>query len=150
MEAFRNLLDKQLRRALGNLRSAQEAPAMELMYVQACPDTAEFSILNEESKVLVKLNIHRWSPIADNSSSEAEIRMVRQIMTELLARAQEKGQFDGAAFGRPFQVLLVNDEFRQIAELLSIESEETTLSDNLLEDFNRELNKFYKKLMSDV
>lgn len=150
MEAFRNLLDKQLRRALGNLRSAQEAPAMELMYVQACPDTAEFSILNEDSKALVKLNIHRWSPIAENSSSEAEIRLVQEIMQELLARAQEKGQFDGAAFARPFQVLLVNEEFTQIAELLSVEPEEARLGDQLLEDFNRELNKFYKKLMSDV
>jgi len=45
-------------------------------------------------------------------------------------------------------VMLLNDEFENLAELLLIDEEEEPVSENLLEDYSRELKDFYKKLMA--
>jgi hypothetical protein len=50
----------------------------------------------------------------------------------------------------PFRVMLLNEEFENLAELLLIDQEEEPVSENLLEDFNRELKDFYNKLMADI
>jgi hypothetical protein len=47
-------------------------------------------------------------------------------------------------------VMLLNEEFENLAELLLIDQEEEPVSENLLEDFNRELKDFYNKLMADI
>ncbi|HHX59019.1 MAG TPA: hypothetical protein GX706_04640 [Candidatus Moranbacteria bacterium] len=148
MEALRSLFDKQLRKALELIKTQYSSQCTGVLYILPIPDIAEFSILNEDFKVLEKITVHRWAENLENINCQAEFQNVESIMKELLQEALDEGLFSRLNLCLPFRVMLVNDEFENQAELLLIEQEDEPVSENLLEDFNRELNDFYKKLMA--
>jgi hypothetical protein len=149
MEALRSLFDKHLRKALEQIKTEYTSHCTGVMYIQPCPEIAEFSILNEDFKALEKITVHRWAENLENVNSEAEIQNVELLMKDLLQEALDEGLFKQLNLCLPFRVMLLNDEFENLAELLLIDQEEEPVSENLLEDFNRELKEFYKKLMAD-
>ena len=149
MEALRNLFDKHLRRALEQIKTQYGAQCTGVIYIQPSPEIAEFSILDEDFKVLEKIAVHRWAEDPENINSEAELQNVELLMKDLLQEARDEGLFEQLNLCLPFRVMLLNDEFENLAELLLIDREEEPVSENLLADFNRELKEFYKKLMAD-
>ncbi|HOF93876.1 MAG TPA: hypothetical protein PLZ89_06845 [Bacteroidales bacterium] len=149
MEALRNLFDKHLRRALEQIKTQYGSQCTGVIYIQPSPEIAEFSILDEDFKVLEKIAVHRWAEDPDNINSEAELQNVELLMKDLLQEARDEGLFTQLNLCLPFRVMLLDDEFENLAELLLIDQEEEPVSENLLEDFNRELKEFYKKLMAD-
>lgn len=149
MEALRNLFDKHLRRALEQIKTQYGSQCTGVIYIQPSPEIAEFSILDEDFKVLEKIAVHRWAEDPDNINSEAELQNVELLMKDLLQEARDEGLFSQLNLCLPFRVMLLDDEFENLAELLLIDQEEEHVSENLLEDFNRELKEFYKKLMAD-
>lgn len=149
MEALRNLFDKHLRRALEQIKTQYGSQCTGVIYIQPSPEIAEFSILDEDFKVLEKIAVHRWAEDPDNINSEAELQNVELLMKDLLQEARDEGLFSQLNLCLPFRVMLLDDEFENLAELLLIDQEEEPVSENLLEDFNRELKEFYKKLMAD-
>ncbi|HPB36512.1 MAG TPA: hypothetical protein PK994_09105 [Bacteroidales bacterium] len=149
MEALRNLFDKHLRRALEQIKTQYGSQCTGVIYIQPSPEIAEFSILDEDFKVLEKIAVHRWAEDPENINSEAELQNVELLMKDLLQEARDEGLFTQLNLCLPFRVMLLDDEFENLAELLLIDQEEEPVSENLLEDFNRELKEFYKKLMAD-
>jgi len=149
MEALRNLFDKHLRRALEQIKTQYGSQCTGVIYIQPSPEIAEFSILDEDFKVLEKIAVHRWAEDPENINSEAELQNVELLMKDLLQEARDEGLFSQLNLCLPFRVMLLDDEFENLAELLLIDQEEEPVSENLLEDFNRELKEFYKKLMAD-
>ena len=149
MEALRNLFDKHLRRALEQIKTQYGSQCTGVIYIQPSPEIAEFSILDEDFKVLGKIAVHRWAEDPENINSEAELQNVELLMKDLLQEARDEGLFTQLNLCLPFRVMLLDDEFENLAELLLIDQEEEPVSENLLEDFNRELKEFYKKLMAD-
>jgi hypothetical protein len=61
MEALRNLFDKHLRRALEQIKTQYGSQCTGVIYIQPSPEIAEFSILDEDFKVLEKIAVHRWA-----------------------------------------------------------------------------------------
>ncbi len=149
MEALRNLFDKHLRRALEQIKTQYGSQCTGVIYIQPSPEIAEFSILDEDFKVLEKIAVHRWAEDPENINSEAELQNVELLMKDLLQEVRDEGLFSQLNLCLPFRVMLLDDEFENLAELLLIDQEEEPVSENLLEDFNRELKEFYKKLMAD-
>ncbi|HOD27309.1 MAG TPA: hypothetical protein PKO00_08060 [Bacteroidales bacterium] len=149
MEALRNLFDKHLRRALEQIKTQHGSQCTGVIYIQPSPEIAEFSILDEDFKVLEKIAVHRWAEDPENINSEAELQNVELLMKDLLQEVRDEGLFSQLNLCLPFRVMLLDDEFENLAELLLIDQEEEPVSENLLEDFNRELKEFYKKLMAD-
>jgi len=149
MEALRDLFDKHLRRALEQIKTQYGSQCTGVIYIQPSPEIAEFSILDEDFKVLEKIAVHRWAEDPENINSEAELQNVELLMKDLLQEARDEGLFSQLNLCLPFRVMLLDDEFENLAELLLIDQEEEPVSENLLEDFNRELKEFYKKLMAD-
>ena len=149
MEALRDLFDKHLRRALERIKTQYGSQCTGVIYIQPSPEIAEFSILDEDFKVLEKIAVHRWAEDPENINSEAELQNVELLMKDLLQEARDEGLFTQLNLCLPFRVMLLDDEFENLAELLLIDQEEEPVSENLLEDFNRELKEFYKKLMAD-
>jgi hypothetical protein len=149
MEALRNLFDKHLRRALEQIKTQYGSQCTGVIYIQPSPEIAEFSILDEDFKVLEKIAVHRWAEDPDNINSEAELQNVELLMKDLLQEARDEGLFTQLNLCLPFRVMLLDDEFENLAELLLIDQEEEPVSENLLEDFNCELKEFYKKRMAD-
>ena len=150
MEALRNLFDKHLRRALEQIKTQYGSQCTGVIYIQPSPEIAEFSILDEDFKVLEKIAVHRWAEDPENINSEAELQNVELLMKDLLQEARDEGLFSQLNLCLPFRVMLLDDEFENLAELLLIDQEEEPVSENLLEDFNRELKDFYNKLMADI
>ncbi|MCK9301169.1 MAG: hypothetical protein M0P23_07310 [Bacteroidales bacterium] len=148
MEALRSLFDKHLRKALEQIKAQYNSQCTGVIYIQPSPDIAEFSILNEDFKAVEKISVHRWAENSENINCQAEIQNVELIMKELLEEALDEGLFKQLNLCLPFRVMLLNDEFENLAELLLIDEEEEPVSENLLEDYSRELKDFYKKLMA--
>lgn len=149
MEALSSLFDKHLRKALEQIKAQYTSQCTGVIYIQPSPEIAEFSILDEDFKALEKITVHRWAENLENINSQAEIQNVELLMKDLLQEARDEGLFKQLNLCLPFRVMLLNEEFENLAELLLIDQEEEPVSENLLEDFNRELKEFYKKLMAD-
>lgn len=150
MEALSSLFDKHLRKALEQIKAQYTSQCTGVIYIQPSPEIAEFSILDEDFKALEKITVHRWAENLENINSQAEIQNVELLMKDLLQEARDEGLFKQLNLCLPFRVMLLNEEFENLAELLLIDQEGEPVSENLLEDFNRELKDFYNKLMADI
>ena len=73
--------------------------------------------------------------------------MIRCLKT-VISSLEGKGYWDSELFERPFSVVLVNDAFESIDELLFLDDELIKVSLPLLENLDEELNSFINQLLS--
>jgi len=98
---------------------------------------------DDEEQQLASTVIFSWVGLSDKPTKEM-IRCLKAVISSL----EGKGYWDSELFERPFSVVLVNDAFESIDELLFLDDELIKVSLPLLENLDEELNSFINQLLS--
>ena len=104
------------------------------MYVCVKYDDLLVVIYDDSENILLQETIDGWDDLKENSENFDSI----------------KQKFESLDFVGPFSVILIDDNFEQICELVTYDKDMIYLEDDFLDKMDKELDEFFEKLMSDV
>ena len=114
------------------------------LFIRINSETGEVVLYgDDEEQQLASTVIFSWVGLSDKPTKE----MIRSLKT-VISSLEGKGYWDSELFERPFSVVLVNDAFESIDELLFLDDELIKVSLPLLENLDEELNSFINQLLS--
>ena len=118
------------------------------MYVCVKYDDLLVVIYDDSENILLQETIDGWDDLKENSENleEAVIDSLKYVLnTDSINQ-----KFESLDFVGPFSVILVDDNFEQICELVTYDKDMIYLEDDFLDKIDKELDEFFEKLMSDV
>jgi hypothetical protein len=114
------------------------------LFIRINSETGEVVLYgDDEEQQLASTVIFSWVGLSDKPTKEM-IRCLKAVISSL----EGKGYWDSELFERPFSVVLVDDAFESIDELLFLDDELIKVSLPLLENLDEELNSFINQLLS--
>ena len=118
------------------------------MYVCFKYDDLSLSIYDDMERLLLQTTIDAWEPLKSESVDFNEV--VISTLKDVLNSDIMKKEFDTVNFVGPFSVILIDEEYEQICELITIDKDNIFLEDDFFSKIDKELDDFFEKLMSDV
>ncbi|MDP4276403.1 MAG: hypothetical protein Q8914_02110 [Bacteroidota bacterium] len=149
-ESLYHTLDYAIRKALDKLKERESSAAVVDLYLFPNPESADFTILDDEDNVLVKLSVPAWEEQFQGFDSDEALKECEPLLKEIVFKVKDEGLFEQQNIIKPFSVLLVDEEMEVVAELLTLDDEQLLLNDDFLKHMDDELDGFYKQLMSDM
>lgn len=127
---------------------ADENCSLTDLYVSAKFDDLSLVVYDDTENVLLQTTIDGWDELKENSENFEE--EVVESLKYVLNTDDIKQKFEAIDFVAPFSVILVDDDFEQICELVTYDKDMIYLEDNFFDKMDKELDEFFEKLMSDV
>ena len=149
-EALYHILDHTFRKAMAQLDKSDSSAAIVDLYLLPNPDAGDFTILDDDDHVLVKEPVSVWEEQYETMDSDEALKECESVLREIVHVVKEEGGFGHINIMKPFSVLMVDEEMEIIAEILLIDDEQMLLDDDFLDHMDKELDGFYKQLMSDI
>lgn len=118
------------------------------MYVCVKYDDLLVVIYDDSENILLQETIDGWDDLKENSENFEEA--VIDSLKYVLNTDSIKQKFESLDFVGSFSVILVDDNFEQICELVTYDKDMIYLEDDFLDKIDKELDEFFEKLMSDV
>ncbi len=128
--------------------NADDSYSLSDMYVCFKYDDLSLSIYDDMERLLLQTTIDAWEPLKSQSVDFNEV--VISTLKDVLNSDIMKKEFDTINFVGPFSVILVDEEYEQICELITIDKDNIFLEDDFFSKIDKELDDFFEKLMSDV
>ncbi len=112
------------------------------IHMQVKPESGELITYNDDDEELNRCVVEQWIGSSDELYDDAA-EQLRRCLDEL-----RKEVVDKMNIARPYSFLLVNDENETVGDLYLVDDEEMMLSGSLLENLDKDLDEFLRKLMS--
>ena len=128
--------------------NADNSYSLSDMYVCFKYDDLSLSIYDDMERLLLQTTIDAWEPLKSESVDFNEV--VISTLKDVLNSDIMKKEFDTVNFVGPFSVILIDEEYEQICELITIDKYNIFLEDDFFSKIDKELDDFFEKLMSDV
>ena len=151
MEAYKKeLYDDIIEAFISAIKKANADNSYSLsdMYVCFKNDDISLSIYDDMERLLLQTTIDAWEPLKSESVDFNEV--VISTLKDVLNSDIMKKEFDTVNFVGPFSVILIDEEYEQICELITIDKDNIFLEDDFFSKIDKELDDFFEKLMSDV
>lgn len=149
-DALYHILDRAFRKSLEQLLDTDSSAAIVDLYLMPNPDAGEFAVFDDEDHLLVKVPVQAWEEECDTMDTDAALTESESILREIVLSVRDEGGFERINIMKPFSVLMVDEEMETISELLLIDDEQLLLDDDFLKHMDKELDDFFKQLMSDI
>ena len=149
-DALFQTLNHAFRKALEKLMDTESSAAIVDLYLFPNPESGDFTILDDEDQILVKVPVPVWEDQFESLDSEAALNECEGILREIVNNVKEEGLYEKLNILKPFSILMVDEEMETISELLMIDEEQLLLDDEFLKHMDEELDGFLKQLMSDI
>ncbi len=112
------------------------------IHILVKPESGELLAYNDEDEELTRCVVEQWIGSSDDLYDEAA-EQLRQCLGEL-----RKEVVDKMSITRPFSFVLVNDDHETVSDIYLVDDDAVILSGGLMEDLDKDLDAFLRKLMS--
>ena len=147
-ENLQPIFEHAIRQAVGTLKTRFAGEAVTDLFLFPNPEAGEFSVYNDEHELLASTQVEAWS--GDERDEEAALKEAETALREVVAKLVRENVFEGIELQQPFSILMVDDDMETLCELYLLDDDVVSLDADLLHDVDRELEDFFRKLMSDL
>lgn len=142
MDTFDQLLTQGLRDAVDKYKLQTPEGLLSDLYIQWLPDEALLKFFDDEENFLTEVT-------TDNQEEPVEEQMLGEALDELLKKESTSELFDPAFTLRPFSIMLVDEEMKNISEHFLLDSDSMVLDRSFMENLDKELDDFMNKLFDN-
>ena len=118
------------------------------LYVQFDPEAGEVQIYDEREHLLHKKVIFDWVGIG--SKNIDYMPRILAVLKQVVEGLVSDGLFEHQLFMKPFSVCLTDEEFKPVEEIYILDDDSSLQEDELMKGLDKELDDFFKNLLSDV
>ena len=120
-----------------------ESSIMSDIHLFVSPETGEPVASDDDDNEITRCVIEQWIETKNENFYDAAAKILREELERL------DGVVSNLGILKPYSFVLEGDEHRHIAELYLADDEFNIIGGDLLEDWDKDLDAFFDKLMSD-
>ena len=105
-------------------------------------NNGELTIVDDDDNSLARVHILEW----ENEHNE---EVFEKALRGILNAMNERGDFESLNIAKPYSFVLTDDDRQSIVDLLIVDDDTLILSEDLLKDFDEEMNEFLKQLLEE-
>ena len=105
-------------------------------------NNGELTIVDDDDNSLARVHILEW----ENEHNE---EVFEKALRGILNAMNERGDFESLNIAKPYSFVLSDDDRQSIVDLLIVDDDTLILSEDLLKDFDEEMNEFLKQLLEE-
>ena len=118
------------------------------LYVMVNPDEMRVSVYTDDEQLIADGNIDSWAVFKDNPDI-FENHMVMSLKA-VLNQKEILDPLEKLDLIHPFSVILVDDNFEQQQEIVTIDDNILVLEDDFIKNIDKELDSFLDNLLKDL
>lgn len=108
-------------------------------------ENGNMDIFDDDDNTLASAHICEWKHLnQENCYDEIE-----SVLRNKLSEMQKSGLLDNMNILKPYSCLLVDDDKETIVDLLYVDDDTYIINDDLMKDFDKEMDEFLKKLLEE-
>ena len=143
-------IETALRKAADQYKSEYPESALTDLFIQANQDKAELSVYDDENHLLYSTKIQTWINEEEEDKDEEAFNLeAEQAVGAAIRRCNNNGLFKEINIMEPFSVILVDDQFDTIAELFTIDSDQLIIGEELMGNWEKDLDNFMEQIARD-
>lgn len=148
-EQSRALLESVLQTLVDRYGSQCAEPVLTDFHFHASQDTGDLTVTDDDGTVICQVNVMEWcSNTTDDDASEDFNTIVRAQLADTIARFNKEGALENLSVWKPYSLVLVDDDFETVCDLLLVDDDTLIVTDQLLQGLDDELNSFLEDLLS--
>ena len=114
-------------------------------------ETGDLTVTDDEGSVISRVNIVEW---CENTATDDEdlpdfLSIAQQHLADAIARFDADGALQRLNVWKPYSLVLVDDDYETVSDLLLVDDDTLILTDNLLQNLDEDLNAFLENLLAD-
>lgn len=114
------------------------------LFVRIHAETGEVALFGDDDELIASTVIFSWV-----GKDGKAIDQMKQSLREVISKLEHEGYWEHEVFERPFSIVLVDDEFVSIEELLFVDDELVQLTTPLLSNLDEDLGQFISELLKN-
>lgn len=142
MQTFDQLLTQGLEEAVEKYKLQAPDGLLSDLYVQWLPEEALLKFYDDDENFLSEIS----TDILDEPISE---ELIGETLDALLKNEEMSDLLDSSFTLRPFSIMLVDEEMKNISEHFLLDSDSLVLDRGFMENLDKELNEFMDKLFGE-
>lgn len=116
------------------------------LFVRIETERGEVALYGDDDELINSSVIFSWIKPEERAISAEMVAQLRQAIETLSA----KGFWEHTLFERPFSIVLVDEGFQTLEELLFVDDDLMQVGTPLLEGLNEDLSKFLDNLLAEL
>ena len=118
------------------------------MYINVKAEDYSLSVYDDNETLLLQSTIDNWNELKEEGVNTDEV--IASTLHKLFEDASIVALFDELELIAPFSVILIDDEFQHITELITIDRDAFIIDADFFASYDKELDDFFEQLMADV
>lgn len=147
-EQSRSLLESVLQTLVDRYGAQCADPVLTDFHFQASQETGDLTVNDDDGAVISRVNIVEW---CDNTSDDDAAgnfeAIVQSHLSEAISRFNVQGALEHLSVWKPYSLVLVDDEFESVCDLLLVDDDTLIITDQLLKGLDEDLNGFLENLL---
>lgn len=108
-------------------------------------ENGNMDIFDDDDNTLASTHISEWEKMDHENCYD----LIESVLRSKLSEMQKSGVLDNMNILKPYSCLLVDDDKETIVDLLYIDDDTFIINDDLMKDFDKEMDEFLKKLLEE-
>lgn len=142
MQTFDQLLTQGLEEAVEKYKKQAPEGLLSDLYIQWLPEDAQLKFYDDDESFLNEIS----TDILEEPINED---FIGETLDALLKKDEVSEMMDPAFTLRPFSIVLVDEDMKNISEHFLLDSDSLVLDRGFMDNLDKELNDFMDKLFGD-
>lgn len=108
-------------------------------------ESGSLTIFDDDDRTLASTHISEW----EHFNQEHCYDIIEATLRNKLTEAQEAGTLENMNILKPYSCLLIDDDKETIVDLLYVDDDTYIINDDLMKNFDKEMDEFLKKLLEE-
>jgi hypothetical protein len=137
-------IDRIIKKIADKFPASHEAMLLTDIHLCVSPETGELLVLDDDDKEITRCIIEQWIDEKDDDFYEQVATVLRKQL-----RSHEE-LIESMSLLKPYSFVLESEERDEQHELYVVDGDTIILDPIMMEDLDKDLDEFFKKLMNDV
>lgn len=136
-------IERIIRKIGGKFPSTDEPSLLTDIHLRVFQDSGEMLVFDDDDNEITRCVIEEWIDNKEDDFYDTIAAVLRQSLKKLGKIIDDYGIM------HPFNIVLENDEKENVAELYIADGDTIILGGDLMKDLDKDLDQFFKDLMSE-
>lgn len=136
-------IERAIRKIADKFPADPESSLLTDIHIRVTQETGELMAFDDDDNEITRCIVEQWIDNKDDDFYEAITPIIRKCIEK------QKQLVEGLGILRPYSLVLEDDEKESVAELYVVDDDLVIIDTDMMQDLDKDLDDFLKKLLKD-
>lgn len=136
-------IDRFLKKVVQKFPCDEENACLTDIHIRISPESGDLMAFDDEDKEITRSVVEEWIEYRDDNFYDVAAGLLRERLNTMAAEIEKMGIL------KPFSFVLENDDKEHVAELFVSDDDINILGGDIMDGWDKDLDKFFDELMKE-